>query len=167
MTHALDPLDVVKKLRLVTRKGDFAITFVGNLLDDEKLRSEQIARRASEVARIPGVRSQIRSLVRSEISRRACVIEGRDCGSVIASEAGRKFYLTADVIERARRRVHQQSSSTVGLSFESVLRDIVARDEADSRQLAVPQSRSDVVCIDCTWLSVAATVDAMMVGQRC
>ena len=125
------------------------------LVPDGDLRSEKVAHAASKVAVDPRVREEIRKLVRREICREACVIEGRDCGSKVAPEASRKFFLTADVVERARRRLFQEKRGED--EFDLVLSEILARDALDERHFT-----DDIRRVDCTWLSVEETVKLMV-----
>lgn len=133
-----------------------AVVYDGGVVPDEKLRSEEVARLASRVSQNPSVRAALKKLIRSEAARHPCVVEGRDCGSVLVSEADRKFFLTADVVERARRRQRQLEAP----SFEAVVDDIVCRDLADARFFSkIPK---DTVVVDGTWLSVQETVELVL-----
>ncbi len=136
-----------------------AVNYQGRLVPDAALRSEAVAQVASRISKDSAVRSALKSLIRSEVSRRPCVVEGRDCGSVLVNEAKHKFFLTADVVERARRRQRQQATATEA-TFEAVLGDIVARDVADARHFV--SVGEDVVSVDCTWLNVDDTVERLL-----
>ena len=52
------------------------------------------------------------------------ILEGRDCGSVVAPEADLKFYLTASLKVRAERRLKQFVKEKKDISYEQVLNDL-------------------------------------------
>lgn len=69
-----------------------------------RIRTEQVTDAAAAVAQHPKVRAELVRLQRRLAQRRACVAEGRDTGSVVFPDARYKFFLTAKVQVRARRR---------------------------------------------------------------
>lgn len=83
------------------------------------------------------------------------VVEGRDIGTVVFADAEAKVFLTASDEQRARRRVAQNAARGIGSTdFETVLADIVARDERDSARAASPLAAADdAMIIDSTGLS--------------
>ena len=79
------------------------------------------------------------------------VSEGRDQGSVVFPEAPFKFFLTADVSVRARRRYEQLVRKGRPADPETVLEDLIARDHQDTTsevgRLVVPK---DAIIVDTT-----------------
>ena len=74
--------------------------------------------------------------------------------------ASYKFFLTADVNVRARRRFEESNAS--GISFEKILEDMVKRDRDDTQRAASPLKKApDAILIDATVLDVSQVVEEM------
>ncbi len=69
------------------------------------------------------------------------VSEGRDQGSVVFPDAAVRFYLDADVTERARRRAGQLEAAGIDVDHDRVVREIAQRDEMDSARADGPLLR--------------------------
>ena len=69
------------------------------------------------------------------------VSEGRDQGSVVFPEAAVRFYLDADVTERARRRAGQLEAAGIEVDHDCVVREIARRDEMDCARADGPLLR--------------------------
>jgi cytidylate kinase len=130
-----------------------------NLTDS--LRSESVGAAASQVAAMPMVREKLLGLQR-RLAADGCVMDGRDIGTVVLPDAPAKFFLTASVRERARRRwaqLKQQSDS----SLDEVISELKMRDQRDrERQHAPLKQAADAITIDSTTLRVEEVVDRML-----
>ena len=83
------------------------------------------------------------------------VVEGRDIGSVVFPDAAVKIFLTADAQERARRRTAQNLERGIEVDFETVLADIIKRDEYDStRALSPLVVADDAIQVDSTMMTI-------------
>jgi CMP/dCMP kinase len=116
------------------------------------LRSEDVSRHVSTVARHPAVRARMRERQR-ELSDGA-VLEGRDTGSVVRPDADLKVYLVAREGIRAARR-----AADLGLPAEEVERTIAQRDHRDAEQL---KPAPDAHVIDTTDLTADEVVDRIV-----
>ena len=67
-----------------------------------------------------------------------CVLDGRDMGTVICPDAEYKFYVTADVEIRAKRRFDQLVRKGDDVSYDEILRQLKQRDENDSNRKDAP-----------------------------
>ena len=77
------------------------------------------------------------------------ILEGRDCGSVVAPKADLKFYLTASLKVRAERRFNQLVKDNKDISYEQVLSDLQERDVQDKNRKHSPlQKPRGAVVID-------------------
>ena len=115
------------------------------LLDKKKiklmnLRSEEITKISSEIAKLEFVRKKLISLQRkfanNPPSGIGSVIDGRDITSVIVPNAEIKFYIDADVKIRAERRVSQLDLPAS--SYNEILKDLIQRDFQDKRRKISP-----------------------------
>lgn len=102
--------------------------YLGNDNVSDKIRTEEVTKNVSLVSSYKQVRLNLVEMQR-EIARKSNIIlDGRDIGSHVLKDASIKFYLTADVEERARRRLKDLNNDNLK-NFDDVLKDIVRRDE--------------------------------------
>jgi cytidylate kinase len=133
----------------------------------DRLRTPEIASLASSLAVLAPVRSYLVELQRKAAKGRDLVCEGRDQGTVVFPQAEHKFFLTADRIERARRRHREMAERGLSLSFEDVLLAQDERDQRDAeRALAPLVPASDAVRIDTTQMSLEQVVAKMEAAVR-
>ena len=109
-------------------------------LESEELFSEKVGATASVVARNAKLRAALFDFQRSfvEKDKKGCVLDGRDTASVICPEADYKFFITADVEIRARRRFDQLIKKGDDVSYDEILAQLKKRDENDSNRKNSP-----------------------------
>ena len=100
------------------------------------IRTQEISMLASTVSKIPAVRLKLVDMQRQIASLTTCVIDGRDIGSFVLPDAEFKFYLTADIDERAKRRYLELKDKS--RTLEQVKQEMIARDEQDSKRAFAP-----------------------------
>ena len=128
-----------------------------------KLRDEAIGARASDVARLPGVRTAL--LQRQRAFRRlpGLVAEGRDMGTVVFPDANLKVFLTASAAVRAQRRYKQLKDKGIDANLHALSRDLVQRDERDAARAVAPLAPApDALQLDTTGQSVDEVVDLIL-----
>ena len=136
------------------------IAFAGEDWTD-RLRSEAVGAAASSVAALQPVRDRLLALQR-KIAASGCVMDGRDVGTVVLPDAQAKFFLTASVRERARRR-WAQLKDVGGSSLEAVVDELKVRDQRDrERQHAPLRQADDAIAIDSTTMRVDEVVDRIV-----
>jgi cytidylate kinase len=125
---------------------------------DEELRNEQVGAAASIVAAIPQVRAALLDVQRA-FARKGpgAVLDGRDIGTVVCPEAEVKLFITASPEVRARRRQAELGTA----DYETVLAEIRARDERDSKRVTAPLvAAADAVVLDTSHMDIEAAVAA-------
>jgi cytidylate kinase len=128
-----------------------------------KIRTAEIGEMSSQVSAIPVVREALFDLQRQICLRGKVVIEGRDTGTTIFPEAGHKFFLDADVAERARRRFRDLMETGSDVTLESTIEDIKKRDRRDSTRTHSPLRRTDdMIYIDSTNMTIDEVVEKML-----
>ncbi len=126
-----------------------------------ELRSETVGAAASCVAAMLSVRERLLAL-QHKLAGKGCVMDGRDIGTVVLPDAPAKFFLTASLRERARRRWAQLKNQEDN-SLESVLAELKVRDQRDAeRQHAPLKQAPDAICIDSTTMRADDVVDRML-----
>lgn len=126
-----------------------------------KLRDNEISQIASRVATIPEVRKLCTKISQDIAKNQSLIAEGRDICSVVLPDAKYKFYLTADVGVRARRRYNELVARGQTVTYEQVLAETKERDERDSTKGGLVQT-PDAVVIDSTDMSIDQTVEFML-----
>jgi cytidylate kinase len=135
--------------------GDEAVT--------EKVRSEPVGNRASEVARVPAVRQAL--LRRQRAFRRppGLVADGRDMATVVFPDAELKVFLTADPEIRAQRRYKQLIEKGIDANLRALSRDLRERDERDATRAVAPLVPApDSQVLDSTALSIDEVVERIV-----
>lgn len=126
------------------------------------IRSPEISLLTSTVAAVPEVRSHLLSQQRRMGERGGVVLEGRDVGTVVFPDADIKFYLTASVEERGRRRFAELIAKGVRVTLEQTVADVIQRDNQDMNREYAPLRRADdAIEIDSTELSLEEIIALM------
>jgi cytidylate kinase len=120
---------------------------------------------SSKLSAIAGVRAALLGIQREQGREGRLVCEGRDMGTVVFPWAKLKFFLTADLNVRAKRRQLQLLREGRVSELAEILAGLAARDESDAGReeapLKVPQG---AVVIDSTDLSLFEA-EARMLGE--
>lgn len=129
----------------------------------EQIRTPEVSMAASRVSAIPGVRKALVGFQRELGCQSNSILEGRDIGTVIFPDADMKFFLTANVEERAKRRLAEIESSGADIpSFEEIKAQIAERDQEDStRKVAPLRKAEDAVQVDTTSLTLDQVVSQL------
>jgi cytidylate kinase len=115
------------------------------------LRTPDVDQAAAVVAAIPGVRAALLAFQRGFGAENGAVLDGRDIGTIIFPEAEAKFFVTASVEARARRRFLELQARGIDVSLQSVREDMEARDAADASRDAAPlRPARDAFLLDTT-----------------
>lgn len=131
-------------------------------LEDDSLRTPEVAQAASKVAVIAEVRAALVDFQRSFAARAGgAVLDGRDIGTVICPHANVKLFVTASAEVRAQRRFAELSAKGITDSFEQVLADVRARDTRDMERAEAPlRPADDATVIDTSRLTIDQAVAA-------
>ena len=129
----------------------------------ERIRSSEMAMMASKVSALGVVREILTEKQREYGRKGRIVAEGRDTGTVVFPSAVYKFFLDADPVERARRRVSQFQEKGIEADFQETLNMIVERDKNDSERALAPLKKAeDALLVDTTQLSLDKVVDLIL-----
>lgn len=131
-------------------------------LESPDLRTQAIAKAASNVAKIADVRAALVAFQQSFAQRDGgAVLDGRDIGTVICPDADVKLFVTASPQVRAERRFAELVGKGADVTPEGVLADVEARDKQDRERATAPLvAADDAIVIDTSDLSIDAAVAA-------
>lgn len=124
-----------------------------------EIRSTRVAENVSTVAKMAVVRHKMVELQQKAALKGKIIMDGRDIGYVVLPNANVKFFLTASVEERAKRRFLENQLAGKKETYEEILENIVSRDFKDSnRDLNPLRQASDAILLDTTSMSIDEVV---------
>ena len=113
------------------------------------IRAPEISICASDVSSLPAVRAFLLDMQRKTARESSVIMDGRDIGTVVLTDAELKIYLTASAEARAERRFKELQAKGVETDFDAVLKDIEYRDYQDTHREIAPLRRAeDAVLLD-------------------
>lgn len=125
-----------------------------------QIRSPEVTAVSSIIASNPRVREHLVELQRDFGRNNSMVTEGRDQGTVVFSDAEHKFFITANLESRARRRQRELAHKGVNQPIPIVMEELRQRDERDETRTHAPMKPAkDAIVIDTSDLTIAHVVD--------
>lgn len=135
-----------------------------------QIRSKIVNENVSDVSAIDVVREKMVDMQRLMSKKKSVLLDGRDIGTVVFPSADYKFYLTASVDVRAKRRyLEEQNKGNINISIEEIKKSIENRDYIDSNRKITPLKKADdAVEIDTSDMSIDEVVNKVinMVGEK-
>ena len=114
-----------------------------------KVRTEEIAKKTSDLATEPSIRDFIKPCQRDFMKPPGLIADGRDMGTVIFKDARTKIFLTASLEERAKRRKVQLKRQGSEVNMRLLLQELEERDKKDiEREHSPLKPATDSVIID-------------------
>lgn len=161
------PLDDERRVAELAENADIVVEGGVVMIDGHDIttaiRTPEIDKAASAVARLPHVREVLVARQRTLGAGGGVVMEGRDIGTVVFPDADVKVYLDASAEERARRRLHDAAHTASQAGHAAVAESIAARDRSDTTRTASPLTLApDAVLIDTTDMPIAQVVSRVM-----
>jgi len=137
--------------------------YVNNVEVSSELRTEKTAALASQFAKIESLRKVLLVKQRQFKKLPGLVADGRDMGTVVFPDAPFKVFLTAEVSERAKRRLKQLQESGIAGNISHTLAEVQKRDERDlNRQHSPLRPAKDALVIDTTNLTINEVITRVM-----
>ena len=133
-----------------------------NILNDKTLLSEEVAKSASLIAKNLRIRKlvknfQLKCAYNPPKKFSGSVLDGRDITSVIMKDAMFKFYITANLNVRARRRYLEFKKLKKRILYKDVLKSLRNRDNLDRNRVLSPLKKTkDSILINTSKLSKKA-----------
>ena len=129
----------------------------------KEIRTTEVSDNVSFIAKQPEVRERLVVLQRDIAEKQGVIMDGRDIGTVVLPNADYKFFLTASVDERARRRFLELQSLGIETTIEEVKQNLIERDRIDSeREISPLKQAEDAILIDNTNLNKEETIDLIL-----
>lgn len=129
----------------------------------EKIRTPEVSQSASIISAIGGVRQALVARQQEMGKQGGVVLDGRDIGTHVFPNADAKFFLVADVYERARRRNLEEVNRGENLTLEETLKEIEERDQRDEQRTYSPlRPAEDSIKLDTSNLTPNLVVEKIL-----
>jgi len=137
--------------------------YLNNVEVSSELRTEKTAALASKFAKIESLRKVLLVKQRQFKKLPGLVADGRDMGTVVFPDAPFKVFLTAEIEERAKRRLKQLQETGITGNISHTLAEVQKRDERDvNRQHSPLKPAKDALVIDTTNLTINEVITKVM-----
>ena len=121
----------------------------------QEIRKPKINKFVSKVAKIKIIRDKLVRQQRQIGSKNNIILDGRDIGTRVFPEADFKFFLTASLDERAKRRYHEIKDNNPDLTLKQIKHKLKKRDQIDKKRQHSPLViAEDAIEIDTTKLNI-------------
>ena len=141
----------------------------GNIILDgerinDRIRTPEISKLASDASALQEVRDKLVALQRKMGQTKSVVMDGRDIGTNVLTDAEHKFFITASSETRAQRRWLELTEKGEQVSLSDVNADIIQRDFNDTtRKLNPLRKAEDAIEIDTTGMSIDEVIALIMI----
>lgn len=134
------------------------------LSKNPQFRSPEGGKAASVISSYPEVRRLLLAMQRNFAKNpvfadgkaaKGVIYDGRDTGTVVYPTAQVKFFITASPEVRAKRRYDEFVAKGIVTDFETVLKDVIARDERDANRKDAPMKPAeDAILLDTSEMGI-------------
>ena len=127
------------------------------------IRTQEISKFASIYSQIPEVRSKLVDIQRRIAAGKSVIMDGRDIGTNVLTDAELKVFLTADSMVRARRRYEELRSKGVNANLDDIHEELKERDYQDmNRKLNPLVQAEDAVMLDTSDMTIDEVVNTIV-----
>ena len=153
-----DPMQLAAALDNISiefnRDGVDQIVHLNGEPVEHLIRTAEINNIVSDVARISSIRKKLVAMQRDIASGKSVVMDGRDIGTVVFPDADLKFFLTADIEIRTKRRYDEMLENGFKPTMEEISENLKKRDLIDSTRDDSPLKQAeDAILINNSYLS--------------
>jgi len=151
------------KFELAPGEGEDFVLKMNNKPLGNEIRNEKIGLWASNVGKLPVVRKYLMEAQREIARNCSLVAEGRDMGTVVFPHANFKFFLSASLEVRAKRRIIQLRELGILADYNAILKEMEKRDIQDkTREIAPLHPAEDAIKIDTSNMSKTEVLKKML-----
>lgn len=133
--------------------------FLNNQNISVAIRSNEVSSNVSLIAAQKEIRNYLLDMQRQIAQKGGVILDGRDIGTVVLPNADYKFFLTATIEERTKRRFLELTNLGIKTNETEVLENLSSRDKIDSERAIAPLKKADdAILIDNTLLTKKETI---------
>ncbi len=157
-------LENIKITFVINKETSIQETFLNNENIENEIRvNPRVAGFVSEVSAISEVRRFLVKQQQEIGKQRGIIMDGRDIGTVVFTDAELKLFITAEPNVRAQRRFDELNDKGKGTTFEEVLANLTKRDFIDSNRADSPLFKaSDAIEIDNSKINQVEQLELIM-----
>lgn len=161
--QALQVLGEHLDVQFMAQSGDSSQIILEGEDVTHAIRTEAIGGSASIVGALPAVRASLLSRQRAFREAPGLVADGRDMGTVVFPDAVHKYFLTASLEERARRRHQQLLARGIDANLGTLKDELAARDKRDQERAVAPlKPAPDALVVDTDQRSIDDVLSLIM-----
>lgn len=129
----------------------------------EVIRLHEVTATVSTIAALTSVRELLVAKQQELAAHSSVVMDGRDIGTAVLPDAELKIFMTASVEERAQRRLLEEQTRGMTTDYETLKREISARDQADSERKISPLKKAqDAITLDTTGKTIEEVTNTII-----
>ncbi|MCQ2567782.1 MAG: (d)CMP kinase [Mogibacterium sp.] len=162
-------ISVDNEAAVIEMLGETDIDFVSSkvLLDGEDvsgmIRTNEVSMAASTVSKLGPVREKVDAVTRRLASTKNVIMDGRDIGTFVITDAEVKIFMTASPEIRAKRRYEQMLEQGKEADYDQIFREIQERDYQDThRDLHPLMQAPDAVYLDTSNMSIEENIEEVL-----
>ncbi|MET3535180.1 (d)CMP kinase [Chryseobacterium limigenitum] len=150
------------QLEFKNNSGELVL-YLNHIDISKQIRSNEVSANVSLIAKQKEVRDFLLQSQRSLAEKGGIIMDGRDIGTVVLPNADFKFFLTASIDERTKRRYNELLSLGIEAEEQQVKENLIIRDKIDSeREIAPLKQADDAIVIDNTNLTKKETIESIL-----
>lgn len=143
--------------------GNELVLFMNGKDISREIRETEISDNVSLIAKQKEVRDYLLETQRRIADKGGVIMDGRDIGTVVLPNADFKFFITASVEERTKRRFLELQHLGIETTENEVRENLIKRDKIDSeREVAPLKQADDAILIDNTNLTKEQTIELIL-----
>ena len=156
--------NILNEINLEFRNIDNELVlFLNGANISKEIRGNLVSSNVSLIASQKEVRDYLVETQRSIAENGGVILDGRDIGTVLLPHADYKFFLTATVDERTKRRFLELQNMGIETTKAEVKENLITRDKIDSeREVAPLKKAEDAILIDNTFKTKKETIDEIL-----
>ena len=156
--------NILNEINLEFRNIDNELVlFLNGANISKEIRGNLVSSNVSLIASQKEVRDYLMETQRSIAEHGGVILDGRDIGTVVLPNADYKFFLTASVDERTKRRFLELQNMGIETTKAEVKENLITRDKIDSeREVAPLKKAEDAILIDNTFKTKKETIDEIL-----
>ena len=139
----IDNLDNASLEFIYNETLGFAEMYLNDVNVEKSIRSLEVSNLVSRVSAIPEVRRKLVAIQKEIGKNKAVVMDGRDIGSVVFTDAELKIFMTSSAETRAQRRYDELIEKGEKVSYQDVYTNVVERDRVDTSRKDSPLVKAD------------------------
>lgn len=145
------------------KEDETLILYLNGKNISEEIRKPEISDYVSQIAKQPEIRYFLLQTQRNIANQGGVIMDGRDIGTVVIPNADYKFFLTASVEERTKRRYRELSEMGFNTSENEVKENLLKRDKIDSERAISPLIQAeDAILIDNSSINKEETIELIL-----